>query len=142
MRTGPTLKLASCCCISLVLIPAIVMMANYWSLYNVATAYNEVALDEKHLYDNCGFEPDLAAVDALGNPVASFETGWTQVFKFQAIMYTIIVTLTSLAVLVLFVPTASGFCLLCVNCAICPLIAAIIMTGVRVLNTNGKVCAA
>ena len=140
MRTGPSLKLASCCCISMVLIPAIVMMANYWSLYNVATAYNATAIDNEHLYDNCAYEPSTE-LDRLGNPVGAYESGWTQVFKFQAIMYTIIVSLTGAAVLVLCVPAASGFCLLCVNCAICPLIAAIIMTGIRVLNTNGKECA-
>ena len=139
MRTGPTLKLTSCCCISMVLIIGIVMMANYWSLYNTATAYNELALDDT-AYDQCAFVPVVGELDRLGNPVAPYSSGWTQVFKFQAIMYTIIVSLTGAAVLVLFVPTASGFCLLCVNCAICPLVAAIIMTGVRVIGSNGKEC--
>ena len=139
MRTGPTLKLASCCCISMVLIIGIVMMANYWSLYNTATAYNELALPD-NFYDQCAFVPVVGELDRLGNPVAPYSSGWTQVFKFQAIMYTIIVSLTGAAVLVLFVPTASGFCLLCVNCAICPLVAAIIMTGVRVIGSNGKEC--
>ena len=46
MKTGPALKLSACCCISMVLIISIVMMANYWSLYNTATAYNELAIDD------------------------------------------------------------------------------------------------
>ena len=140
MRTGPAMKLGACCCISMVLIPAICMMANYWSLYNTATAYTELAIDNKHTYDQCAFEPVVGELDRLGNPVAPYSSGWTQVFKFQAIMYTIIVSLISAAVLVLCVPVMSGCCLLCVNCAICPLIAAIIMTGVRVLSSNGKEC--
>ena len=53
---GPMLKLAACCCISMILITASIMMANYWRLYNVATAYNLTAVDAKHSYDQCGLE--------------------------------------------------------------------------------------
>ena len=140
MQTGPALKLGACCCISMVLIITICMMANYWSLYNTATAYNELAIDDKHMYDQCAFEPVVGELDRLGNPVAPYSSGWTQVFKFQAIMYTIIVSLLGAGLVVLCVPVMSCFCLICVNCAICPMVAALIMTGIRVLNTNGKEC--
>ena len=76
----------------------------------------------------------------FGNPVGLYTSGWTQVFKFQAILYAIIVSLTAFSVLVLWLPVVSGVCMCCVNCAVCPLVAAIILTGVRVLNSNGKTC--
>ena len=73
--------------------------------------------------------------------MAEFDSGWTQVFKFNAIIYTVILTMSGVSLLALAVPGLSAGILCCTNCAILPLIAAMILTGIRRLNTDGDLCA-
>ena len=56
-------------------------------------------------------------------------------------MYTIIVAFVGFSLICLALPAFSSIALCCVSCAVCPLVAAIILTGVRRLNSNGKICA-
>ena len=105
----------------------------------MALDYNEVAADGV-TYDQCGI--DLTGeVDIYGQQVPDFNSGWTQVFKFQAILYTILVCMTVLSFVALFIPGVSVVLLLCVNCAIIPALAAIILTGIRRMNLDGSKCA-
>ena len=62
-------------------------------------------------------------------------------FKFNAIMYAIFMAFAATSMVCLWVPTCSAFIMCCNFCAITPLFVAIIMTGVRRLNSNGTQCA-
>ena len=129
---------ASCCLITLLVISS-VFTAKYWQLYNVALDYDENAVDGM-TYDQCGIDWS-DEVDIYGQPRPLYESGWTVVFKFQAILYTILLCMSSLALLGLCIPGISC-CLMCgMTLSYCPTLAAIILTGIRLLNDNGKLCA-
>ena len=57
-------------------------------------------------------------------------------------LYAIMISITSCSMVSLVLPAVSAVCMCCVNCSIIPLIGAIVMTGVRRLNDDGKLCAA
>ena len=52
------------------------------------------------------------------------------------------VTIYTVSILSLAIPFVNQCIMCCQICTICPMIAAIILTGVRRLNMTGKVCAA
>ena len=132
------MKFGACCCLAIVLSICISFMCFYWTLYNTATAYDEAPLTNGALsYDSCGYSSTLDPEYVDG----SFDTQWTQVYKFNAIMYTILVSFSAVSLLCLAVPACSGVVLCCVQCAICPLFAAVVLTGVRRLNSTGASCA-
>ena len=134
---GIYFKLASCCCLVLALSVSISFMCFYWSLYNTTVQYD--ALDTAPTnYDGCGLDSTEVPAYLVNGMI---ETGWTQVFRFNAIMYTIIVSFVGVAMLCLAVPACSGVTLCCAFCAVTPLFAAIILTGVRRFNSNGDLCA-
>lgn len=110
------------------------MMCFYWQLYNGASAYDKAEGQPGFTYDNCGI------VREEGSLKGEFTTGWTQVYKFNAIMYTIIVCFAFCGMFCLAVPMASCCGVCCIQIAIFPLIVAIIITGVRTLNATGKAC--
>ena len=84
---------------------------------------------------------DSGEVDIQGELLPAFESGWTQVFKFQAIFYTVFVPIACLSLLGLFYAHALLASVTCVNVAMCVLAAAMILTGVRRLNADGQLCA-
>ena len=133
------MKICSCFCLMLVLTVCSVFLAKYKQLYNVTQDYNESAVDGM-TYDQCGFER-TGEVDIYGQPLPAFESGWTQVFRFQRILYTIMLSMAASTILSLCIPMISAFCMCCVNCAACPLVAAMILTGIRRLNADGETCA-
>ena len=132
--SGPLFKCASSCCIMAIMAISASFMAKYWQLYNVALDYNEAAVDGL-TYDQCGIDWS-EEVDVYGRPRALYESGWTLVFKFQAILYMTLLCMSGLSLLALCIPGISC-CLMCgMGCSYCPTIAAIILTGVRLLNDN------
>lgn len=135
-RPGAPLKIGACVCMTALLITGMCFMCFYYSLLGTASAFDEIAIQTQGAlkYDNCG--------QVREDSELPFETGWTQAFKFQAVLYTIMVALYAISILSLCVPFLNQ-CIMCYQiCTICPMIAAIILTGVRRLSTNGKVCAA
>ena len=132
-------KRASFFCTMLAVVTCPIFMVKYWQLYIVALDYNEAAVDGAS-YDQCGLV-DRREVDIQGELLPAFESGWTQVFKFQAILYTVLVFGACLSLLGLFYPHALLASVTCVSVAMCLLAAAIIMTGVRRLNADGQLCA-
>ena len=132
-KPGSGFKIGACCCLTTVLIIGLCFMSFYWGLYNTAAAYDENAANTL-TYDQCG--------GVFGEEDLVKATGWTQAFKFQAILYTIMVTIYSVSILSLCIPFVNQCIMCCQICTICPMVAAIILTGVRRLNTSGSVCAA
>ena len=49
--------------------------------------------------------------------------------------------MTATSLLALCIPGVSAVLMCCGNCTICPLVAAMILTGIRRLNDNGALCA-
>ena len=62
-------------------------------------------------------------------------------FKFNAIMYAIFMAFAATSMVCLWVPACSCLIMICNFCAITPLFVAIVMTGIRRLNSNGTQCA-
>ena len=62
-------------------------------------------------------------------------------FKFNAILYAILMSIAATSMLCLWVPGCSCALMCCNICGMLPLLAAIITTGIRRLNSNGSVCA-
>ena len=136
---GPAMKCCSSCCLIMIVVISAVFMAKYWQLSNTALDYDDNAVDGM-TYDQCGINWS-DDVDAYGRPLEPYESGWTLVFKFQAVLYTILLCMGSLALLGMCIPGISC-CLMCgMLCSYCPTIAAIILTGIRLLNDNGQLCA-
>ena len=129
-KAGPLWKCVSAVCIALVVILSSVFTAKYFQLYNVALTYNETAV-EGLTYDQCG-------KDMTGEHwMRDYESGWTQVFKFQAILNMIFLCISGLSLFAMCVPGVSCCLMCCGNCLGCPMLAAIILTGIRGLNSNG-----
>ena len=71
----------------------------------------------------------------------AFDSGWTQVFKFHAILYTMIIPMTCLSLIGSCIPQASQASMFCVNWSMCLLVVAMIVTGIRRFNVDGEYCA-
>ena len=122
----------------MILTIAITMFCFYNSLWNVAKTYDAAAIDGS-TYDGCGIAT-TGQIDVIADQ-GSFESGWTQVFAFNAIVYAISIAFAGIALVTLWIPMCSA-CIICGNaCLFFPLLAALIMTGIRRLNTTGSLCA-
>ena len=135
-------KLGGCCCFTMALAPLIAFTAVYWHLYNSAIEYNEDPLNALAANPDRTF--DITPYDACGgdmNGNANFTTDWVMIYRYNAIMYTILLSFVVGSCLCLFVPPVmfGGIC--CFMCAGLPTIAAIIMTGIRRFSYEGNMCA-
>ena len=119
----------------MILTIAITMFCFYNSLWNVAKTYDAAAIDGS-TYDECGIDT-TGQIDVFGNQV-SFKSGWTQMFAFNAIVHAILIAFIGVAMVTLWVPLCIAFVLCCNACVFIPLLVALIMTGVRRLNTTGS----
>ena len=135
MKGGPTIKFISCCCLSTLIAIVVTMFCQYNSLWSVAKVYDAAAIDGS-TYDGCGIDT-TGQTDIMGNQ-ATFESGWTQIFKFNAIVYAIFIGFSGVALVTLWVPLCSAFVLCCNTCLFLPLMVAVIMTGVRRLSAAGS----
>ena len=127
----------ACCCIMPVIIISYIFMANYWHLYNVAVAYNEASVDGT-TYDQCGIALTVQT-DINDEILPDYESGWTQVFHFQAMLYTMIVVMSCVSLIPISYVLYSTW--ICVNCTMCLAIPAMIVTGMKRLGENGELCA-
>ena len=121
----------ACCCFGMVFAVTLTLSLKYSTLHDQALAYNDVnpTLD----YDNCG--------GAFGE--GSFEsTNWTQIYKYNFIVYLIMACWAALAMLCAPCGPFAICPTVCLNCTGLPAFVAIVLTGIRLLGDKGDVCTA
>eukprot|EP00354_Favella_ehrenbergii_P002302 CAMPEP_0170455204 /NCGR_PEP_ID=MMETSP0123-20130129/3235_1 /TAXON_ID=182087 /ORGANISM="Favella ehrenbergii, Strain Fehren 1" /LENGTH=140 /DNA_ID=CAMNT_0010718241 /DNA_START=93 /DNA_END=515 /DNA_ORIENTATION=+ len=107
--------------------------ANYATLLDSAEAYNlsqPVGADD---YDMCG--------GALGEN-AYTGTKWTQVYRYNFILYLVLACLSGSALLCIPCAPAMICPTICFACSGIPTLVAFILTGIRLNNSQGDLCAA
>ena len=124
--------IGACCCFGAAFGVTLALSINYATLLGQAEDYNAVqttAID----YDDCG--------GVFGDNSLS-TTQWTQIYKFNYIIYLILACLSGSAMLC--VPCAPAIMcpMICFMCSGLPAFVAIILTGIRMLNDKGDLCAA
>ena len=122
---------ASICCLGSALAVTLVLAVNYNSLLGQAEDYN--AANPLTTYDDCG---GAYGADAINN------SGWTMIYKFNFIIYTIMASLAGSALLCVPCAPAAICPAFCFACAGMPTFVAMILTGIRLNNNNGDICAA
>ena len=122
---------------------------------NVGTGYTEeqqntdwetasAAADyvEYDYYDQCGFVPDWTTEGSAD----ATSTGWTTAFKYNAIIYMMLMIFTSLMLLCMIIPgVPPAFVSGAAGCVIClgtPMLAGGILSAVRVNSDLGTACSA
>ena len=131
-------KCVSFCCFAMLLAIQVTFMVKYKALYNNAVTYDSVS--DTIAYDQCGFL--TVTTDAASSEIVAEGTGWTQVFHFNMILYKLYMTMTILSCFCIWIPAFMILGLGCMTCLGFPLFAAVILAGIRRLNSVGDLCAA
>ena len=100
----------------------------------------EVEAEVHNWYDQCGNSPDWASEET----VAAGSTGWTAAFKYNAIIFLILVILTVLELCCILIPGIPPNLIFAANgCIVClgtPLLAGPILSAVRANSDLGTAC--
>ena len=126
------LRIGSIICFLLAITSVLVIMMKYGTLYDRATAYNEVS-DSEVAYDRCG-----GIYDSQNEPDG---TKWTQVYKFNYVLYMVFIIHFAASLLCTCFTPAMSICICMFACSACPFLASFILTGIRLLNSVGSACA-
>ena len=139
-KSAACMKVSGCFCMGMALAPLIAFSTVYWQLYNGAVAYNEDPFNALPLDAARPF--DITPYDACGGDMIdpSYTTDWMMIFRFNAIMYTIMLSFVASSCLCLFFAPLMMFGICCFMCAGIPTFAALIMTGLRRFASEGDMC--
>ena len=134
MKSKYGLYLVSCCCFALSLVITSCLSAGFFQLVNNAGLYS--SSDPTLSYDRCGgiFEAPEPGADAT-------ETKWSQIYSYNAILYLILAVLNAMTCCCVPCAPAIGCGAICFFCSGIPTVTAIILTGFRLLNAAGSLCA-
>ena len=126
----------SCCCFAMALTITIMLSAQFFQLADNADKFEPGRLDlGMARYDQCG------GIYIGDEEIEKPETGWYQVYRYNAILYLIISIIIGMGCFC--VPWAPGLaCPSCLfMCTGAPTVTAVILTGVRLFNHRGQLCA-
>ena len=121
--------IGSCCCFGSAFAVTLSLALNYGTLLSRAQDYDE-AIGTLGSYDLCG--------GAYGT--SDDTSSWTMIYNFNFILYTILACLAGSALLCVPCAPAAICPMACFGCSGVPTLAAIILTGIRLLGDTGEKC--
>ena len=150
MREPFKLLISACCCLATSTLLTSLLASWSWDLANNADLYIDVNSESARAqglspleYDDCGgiLKGLEKATKDTENPYTGMDTTkWSSLFRFNAILYTMIATLCGASLLC----ACYAPCMVCtVPCFLCsgiPTMTAIILTGYRLKNQGGDLC--
>ena len=123
--------IGSCCCFGSAFAVTLSLALNYGNLLARAQEYDEDPLNTT-TYDECS---------GIYGENSTDTSSWTMIYNFNFILYTILACLAGSAILCVPCAPFAIVPMVCFACSGVPTLAAIILTGIRLLGDTGAKCA-